>query len=134
MLKKTIKFTDFDGNNREETFYFNITKAEALEMQTSHNGGITKMLQRIVDEKDQKKIMEFFKDFVHKAYGVKSDDGRRFIKNKEILDDFVSTEAYSNLFVELATNDKAATEFINNTLSFVVEEEKKAATHPALNK
>lgn len=131
MLKKTIKFTDFDGNEREETFYFNLTKAEAMEMQLSHNGGISSMLKRIIEEKDQKKIMEFFKEFVHKTYGVKSDDGRTFVKNQKVLDEFISTEAYSNLFVELATNESVAADFINGVLP--IDKETKA-NHPALNK
>ena len=116
MIKKNIKFVDYDGVEREETHYFNLSKAEVTEMELSENGGMSGILTNIVQEKDAKRMMEIFKDLIKKAYGVKSNDGRRFIKNQENLDNFMQTEAYTELFIELTSSDKAATEFVNGIL------------------
>ena len=113
MLKKVITYTDYDGNERKETFYFNLSKAEIAEMQLSTSGGLTTMIQKIIDEKDNPKIVQLFKDLILKSYGEKSLDGKRFMKSKEISDGFSQTEAYSELFMELASNADAAAEFVN---------------------
>lgn len=113
MIKETIKYIDYDGNEREEDFYFNLSKAELVEMQLSEAGGLEKKIQGIIAAKDSGKIIETFKDLIIKAYGVKSPDGRKFIKNDEIREDFIQTEAYSELFMKLATDEKAAADFIN---------------------
>ena len=116
MLKKTITYTDYDGNERTEDFYFNLTKAEVAEMEMTHTGGMEKMLRKIVAEKDSKRIVEIFKDLILRAYGEKSADGKRFIKNQELRDSFAQTEAYSDLFMELATDAEAASAFVNGIL------------------
>lgn len=116
MFKKTIVYTDYDGNERKEDFYFNLSKAEITEMELTTSGGLEKFIQRIIDEKDSKKIVEYFKELVLKSYGKKSDDGRRFIKSKELSEEFSQTEAYSDLFMELATNADAATAFVNGII------------------
>lgn len=116
MLKKTITYTDYDGNERTEDFYFNLTKAELTEMEMSTEGGLGEKIKRIVDAKDVKEIMAIFKDLILKAYGQKSDDGKRFIKSKELTDAFVQTEAYSELFMTLVTKENEATSFINNII------------------
>ncbi len=116
MLKKTIKYVDFDGNERTEDFYFNLTKAECAEMELAAEGGLAKMLQKIVAAQDSKRIVEIFKDIVLRAYGEKSADGRRFIKSQELKDGFSQTEAYSELFMELATNADAAADFVNSVI------------------
>lgn len=113
MLKKTITYTDYEGMERTEDFYFNLTKAECVEMQWSAEGGMSKRLQKIVDTKDTKQIVEIFKDIILRSYGEKSDDGRRFIKSKELSEAFSQTEAYSELYMELSSDDKAAAAFIN---------------------
>lgn len=113
MLKKTIKYTDFDGNERTEDFYFNLTKAEVTELEMSTEGGLVKMLEKIVAAQDSKRIIEIFKDLILRAYGEKSPDGKRFIKNQELRDAFSQTEAYSELFMELATNAEASAAFVN---------------------
>lgn len=113
MLKKTIKYSDYDGNERTEDFYFNLTKAELTEMEMSHSGGLVKTIESIVATNDSKRIVELFKDLILKAYGEKSLDGKRFIKNQELRDSFSQTEAYSELFMELATNADAAATFVN---------------------
>ncbi len=113
MLKKTITYTDYDGNERIEDFYFNLSKAEVAEMEMSEYGGLSNLLKKIVQEKDTKRIIEMFKDLILRAYGEKSPDGKRFVKNQELRDAFVQTEAYSELFMELAGNAEAAAAFVN---------------------
>ena len=113
MLKKTITYTDYNGNERTEDFYFNLTKAEAMEMEMGTSGGLTETIKKIVAAQDSPSIIKIFKDFILKAYGEKSLDGKRFIKSKEISEAFSQTEAYSQLFMELATNADAAAEFVN---------------------
>lgn len=116
MFKKTITYEDYNGNKRTEDFYFNLTKAELMEMELGTNGGMKSMLERIMNTQDTKKIVEVFKDIILRSYGQKSDDGRRFIKSQELRDEFAQTDAYSELFMELATDDKAATLFINSII------------------
>lgn len=113
MLKKTIKYTDFDGNERTEDFYFNLTKAEVTEMEMSTDGGLAKMLEKIIAAQDSKRIIEAFKDLILRAYGEKSPDGKRFIKNQDVRDAFAQTQAYSELFMELAMNAEQAANFVN---------------------
>jgi hypothetical protein len=116
MLKKTITYTDYDGNERTEDFYFNLSKAEIAEMELSAEGGLAKTIEKIVAAQDNKKIVEIFKDLILKAYGEKSVDGKRFIKNDELREGFSQTEAYSELFIELATNADASTAFVNGII------------------
>lgn len=116
MLKKTITYTDYNGVERKEDFYFNLSKAELTEMQLGTLGGFSEMVQKIVDAKDMPRLVALFKDVIYKSYGVKSDDGRRFIKSKALSEEFAQTEAYSILYMELATDDKAAAKFINGIL------------------
>lgn len=113
MLKKTITYTDYNGVERKEDHYFNLTKAEIMEMEMSTTGGLSEMINRIVAAQDAPSIIKVFKDLILKAYGVKSPDGKRFIKSKEISEEFAQTEAYSELFMELATDSDAASNFIN---------------------
>nr|DAQ20086.1 MAG TPA: hypothetical protein [Caudoviricetes sp.] len=113
MLKKTIDYTDYNGVERKEDFYFNLTKAEIMEMEMSTVGGLAEMIEKIVSTQDTVAIIKIFKDLVLRAYGEKSADGKRFIKSKELSDAFSQTEAYSNLFMELSTDSDAAAAFIN---------------------
>lgn len=113
MLKKTITYTDYNGVERTEDFMFNLTKAEILEMQLTKDGGMDAAIKKIVDAKDAPEIMKVFKDLILRSYGIVSDDGRRFIKSKEISDSFAQTEAFSMLFMELATDTDAASAFVN---------------------
>ena len=120
MLKKTITYTDYNGAERKEDFYFNLTKAEIMEMEMSISGGLTEMINRIVAAQDAPAIVKIFKELILKAYGEKSADGRRFMKVDEngvpLSINFSQTEAYSQLFMELATDDKAAVAFINGII------------------
>lgn len=116
MLKKIIKYVDYDGNERTEEFHFNLSKTEVIEMEVSVGGGITKMLEKVVREDDKQKIVGFFKEFILKAYGEKSPDGRRFVKSQELSESFSQTEAYVELFLELSGNAEAAAAFINGVI------------------
>jgi len=127
MLTKTITYTDYDGNKRTEEFCFNLSKAEVTQMELSVNGGMSGMLQKIVQTQDHKQIVDVFRDIIMKSYGEKTADGRRFIKSPEISEAFSQTEAFSDLFMELATNHDAAAAFINGIIPAVPEDQKAAA-------
>ena len=116
MLKKTVTYVDYNGVERTEDFYFNLSKAEVTEMELSVEGGFSKMLEEIVKSNDNTRILELFKEMVLKAYGEKSADGRRFVKSKELSEAFSQTEAYSEIFMELAMDEKAAAAFVNGIM------------------
>lgn len=116
MLKKTIEYKDYNDTLRKEDFYFNLTEAEVVEMETEQTGGLAEMITRAVNAKDMPSVIRIFKDLVLRAYGEKSLDGRRFIKNDEVRDAFAQTEAYSILFMELATDADAAAAFVKGIL------------------
>ena len=130
MLKKTITYEDYNGTERTEDFYFNLTKAELMEMEMSTSGGLAEMIQNIVQAQDAPAIIKIFKDLVLKAYGEKSPDGKRFMKVNDagvpLSVAFSQTEAYSQLFMELATDADAAADFVNGILPVDPEEAKKA--------
>lgn len=112
MLKKTITYEDYNGKTVTEDFYFNLTQAELIEMELNEKGGLAAMLKRIVESEDGAKIIATFKSIILRAYGVKSEDGRRFVKSQELCDEFAQTPAYSVLFMELATDANTAAEFV----------------------
>lgn len=116
MIKKTIKYTDYNGVERVEDFYFNLSKAEITEMELSVDGGMSAMLEAIIKSNNNKEIVSMFKEIILKAYGEKSEDGKRFIKSKELTEGFAQTEAFSELFVELALNEEKAAEFVNGII------------------
>ena len=113
MLKKTITYVDYNGTERKEDFYFNLSKAEIMELEMGTTGGMVEMINRIVAAQDAPAIIDVFKKMILRAYGEKSADGKRFIKSKEISEAFSQTEAYSQLFMELATDADAASKFVN---------------------
>lgn len=116
MLKKTVTSVDFNGNERTEDLYFNLTKAEVMEMEMSTAGGLSEMIQKIISAQDTPQIIKVFKDLILRAYGEKSLDGKRFIKSPEMAEAFSQTAAYSELFMELATNAEAAAAFVNGII------------------
>lgn len=116
MLKKTITYTDYDGVERTEDFFFNLSKAEIAEMELSNQGGMERLIQQITMTQDRKRLIELFKEMILKSYGEKSMDGRRFIKSKELSEAFSQTEAYSELFMQLATDSEMASTFINGIM------------------
>ena len=120
MLKKTITFEDYNGVKRTEDFYFNLSKAEVVEMEMSTSGGLAEMIQNIVKAEDSAAIIKIFKDLILKAYGEKSLDGKRFVKMDEngntLYRKFMETEAFSELFMELATDAEAGAKFVNGIM------------------
>lgn len=125
MLKKTITYTDYNGVERTEDFYFNLSKAEVMEMEMSIEGGLAEKINKIIQTKDIPSIIKAFKEIVLKAYGEKSADGKKFIKNDELREGFMQTEAYSELFMELATDAEKASDFINNIIPADLAEQVK---------
>ena len=112
MLKKPITYTDYNGVEKKQDFYFNLTKAEIMKMEMSVSGGLTEKIRRIVDAQDQPAIIAVFEDLIGKSYGVKTPEGG-FMKKPEYLEAFMATPAYSELFMELATDADAAAKFVN---------------------
>lgn len=116
MYKKTITYVDYNGEERTEDFYFNISKAELFDLEFSGQGGFAEYAQRIVDAKDRPALVKAFKEILEMSYGEKDPSGRRFIKSPELTKAFMETEAYSNFYVELATDTELAAEFIKGVL------------------
>lgn len=116
MIKKTVTYNDLNGNERTESFYFHYYESEILEMELSVDGGFAERIQRIIDAKDQPTLIRVIKKFVLDAYGVKSDDGRQFIKNEQERAKFEQCPAYSKIFMELVLNDKVAADFVNGVI------------------
>ena len=116
MVKKTIKYSDYNGTEREEDFYFNLSKVELLEMEMSTEGGLENKIKKIVESNNKTEIVKYFKDIIKQSYGKKSEDGKRFIKDPKDFEEFAQTEAYVNLFMELATNSDAAANFVNGII------------------
>lgn len=133
MLKKRITYTDYNGTNREEDFYFNLNKAEIMEMEMSTSGGLTEMITRIIETQDAPSIIKVFKEIIMKAYGEKSPDGKRFIKSKELSEAFAQTEAYSELFMELASDSDAASKFVNGIIPADMLKAQEQASLPSAN-
>lgn len=131
MLKKTITYTDYNDEERTEDFYFNISKAEIVMMENSVIGGMKQRLEKIVQSKDNVEIMQVFKDLIHRSYGEKSADGKRFIKSEELVTAFEQTEAYSELVLELLSDADKAADFVNHIFpKGILEEAAKQAKAP----
>lgn len=116
MIKKTISYLDYNQTKRTEDFYFNLTQAELIEMEYTTTGGLSVMIDKLISAIDLPAIIKIMKELVLKSYGEKSPDGRRFIKSPELSEAFSQTEAYSKLFMELATDSNAASDFINGIM------------------
>ena len=129
MLKDTITYPAYNGVERTEDFWFHLSKAELMEWEMGTAGGLAEMGKRIVDAQDAPAIIKIFKELVLKAYGQKSPDGKRFIKSEELATEFSQTEAYSQLFMDLATDADKAAAFVNGIMPSDVAE--KAAAAPA---
>lgn len=116
MLTKTITYNDYNGVERTEDYLFNLSKAELMEMELSIAGGLSETIDKIIKTKDTPALVKIFKELLLNSYGVKSPDGKRFIKTDELREEFAQTEAYSKLFMELATNAEAAAAFVNGII------------------
>ncbi len=115
MFKKTIEYTDYNGVNRIESFYFNLSPADLIDMEVE-SGGYKQMIQNIIDSQDIQSLMKAFKELIRRSYGVKSQDGKHFVKNDEVFEEFVSTPAYSNLIMEFLEDTDKAVEFVNGIM------------------
>jgi hypothetical protein len=123
LIKKTIKYKDFNDEEVEETFYFHLSKADLIELEVSHKDGLGEALQKVIAAKDNETLYREFKKILLMSYGKRSDDGKRFIKTQELRDEFQSTNAFSEMIMLLATDTDFATDFINNlTPAGMVEE------------
>ena len=116
MFVKEIKYTDFNGMDRSEKFYFNLTKSELTEMDLTTAGGMKSFIERITNTQDQAELIKLFKELILKAYGVKSDDGKQFMKSEELVKAFSQTMAYDTYFMQLATDEKEAIKFVNGIM------------------
>lgn len=131
MVVEKIKYTDFNGLEREEEFMFNLTEAEITEMELTTDGGLSDSIKKIIAAQDTPQIIKVFKMLLLKSYGEKSADGRRFVKSDKLSEEFSQTNAYSQLFMKLATDDKAAVAFINGIMPDSMQE-KAAGNNPGL--
>lgn len=139
MLSKTIKFEDWDGVEREEVHYFNLSESELMELEMSTPGGFANSMQRMVQLKDAPHLMATFKMLILKSYGEKSADGRRFVKSAELSEEFSQTPAYDQLFMELVTDADKASAFVNGIVPKKLvdkanspEVQEQLKNHPAL--
>lgn len=116
MIKKTVSYVDYDGHDRVENFYFNLTQTELTDLSVKHSGGLNDYIQSIIDAKDVKELYSLFKEIIDMSYGKKSEDGRKLMKSQEILDDFKQTLAYDKLVVSLANDEEEAAAFIKGVI------------------
>lgn len=130
MYRIPVTYTDYNGVERTEDFWFNLSKAELAEMEYGIAGGYSAIVQKIIDSKDFPALIKHFKALVLKAYGVKSDDGRRFMKSEELATEFSQTEAYSEIFMSLAGDDKKAADFVNGIMPDSLRDQLKPTLVP----
>lgn len=116
MYKKNITYTDFNGDERTDAFYFNLSDAEILELQVSYGGDMSRIMRNMLEKRDAKGLLDIITDLIRTSYGEKSSDGRRFMKNQEIKDSFVTTDAYSKLVIELLNDEKEFEKFMTNVI------------------
>lgn len=133
MLKKTITFEDYFGEERTQDFYFHLSKAELMEMNLSADGGIERLMEKIIQTNNRKKLVGYFKEIILKSYGVKSDDGFRFMKSEEISKSFEQCPAYEILFMELASDANKAADFFNGIVPKDISEQIKSQDLSRMN-
>ena len=126
MLTKTVTYDDLNDNPVTETLYFNINKLEILELEIEHGGDLEAVLKRLIESKDNREIYALFKSILVSAYGIKSDDGRRFIKGPEIKKDFESSPALPEIIFDFVKNPEEAAQFIEKCLPQKLIREAKA--------
>lgn len=139
MLKKQVTYEDYNGDQVTETLYFNLSKPELLDLEVEFDGGLARFMQKIIEAQDVKQLIAQFKKIVLLSYGQKSDDGKRFIKNDQLREEFEQSAAYSEVFMELATDDKAGIVFLTGVLpkdmaDAALEEQKKLDAAAAAQK
>lgn len=134
MLVKTITYEDFNGTERTEDFYFNLTKTELVKLEHSKGGGLTEWIKRVVQSQNGKEILNTFEDIIKATYGVKSLDGRTFIKNDQVFEEFKGTNAYDQLYLELVTDATKASEFLAACMPKDMQEDAKTAMTAEIEK
>jgi len=117
MVKKTIKYVDFNGNENEETLYFNLSKSELTMIELGKKDGMSNFIKEAVESGDNAAIVRTFADIIIQAYGEKSEDGKRFIKNERMKEDFKNSAAYDALFMEIVTEPESANNFIQSLIN-----------------
>jgi len=133
LLKKTVKYKDFDGNEREEDLYFHLSKVDIIKLEVSHKGGLKASIEAIMAAEDGETIMKEMEGILKMSYGKKSPDGRKHVKNDEIWEDFVSSNAYEAFFMELVLNADLSAQFIQNVVpADLVEEAANLAKQESL--
>ena len=134
MFRKDITYTDYNGDKQTETCYFNLNRTELMDIALDLPEGIVEPSDNekeasihLVDKLGTKGIFNFIKDVVKKSYGIKSEDGRRFIKDDQITLEFTQTPMYDEIISEFTHDDKAASDFINNVIpaEYINEQIKK---------
>lgn len=126
MYVKKIKYTDYNGDEREEKFYFNLNETELTKLQWSVKGGFRAMLEKIIDTQETTKVMPLLEEIITMSYGEKSVDGRRFIKKHDgvrLGEEFLETEAYNKLFVELLNDANKLAEFVNGIVDLPADKQ-----------
>ena len=126
MYITTVKYENYDGEPRELECYFQLSEAEVVELEVGWDGGLTTVLENIIKEHDQKRMVEMMKMLILKSYGKKSLDGNRFVKNQDLIDEFTQTPAYSELFMQLSTDADMAADFVNGIIPKKLNERIKA--------
>lgn len=133
MYKKTITYTDYNDEERTESFYFAMNEVELTEMQTSVEGGYGEMIKKFADTEDSAALIGVLKDLILKSYGIKSEDGRKFVKDPEITKEFTQTAAYGAIYMDLATNEKAMSDFINGIIPAKLIAQAKTTNIPKID-
>ena len=123
MIKKNITYIDFDGEERTDAFYFNLSKAELMDIELDYNGNMSAAMNIMLEKRDMKGVLGLLSKLVRKAYGEKSGDGKRFLKNKELEDGFATTDAFSNLLIELVNDEKKLEAFVTGVIPADMREE-----------
>lgn len=143
MYKKNITYTDFNGDERTDAFYFNLSDAEILELQVGYGGDMSRIMSNMLEKRDAKGLLGIITDLIRTSYGEKSSDGKRFMKNQEVKDSFVTTDAYSKLVLELLNDEKEFEKFMTNVIpaakrealnEALLKREQSLAEEPAENK
>ena len=116
MLKKTITYTDYDGMERTEDFWFNLSKTELTKLDAELPGGVLGVLRKIIDKKDRKALVDFIETLILRSYGEKTLDGKRFVKTPEMAEEFMQTPAYDELFMTILSDTDSQTSFINGVI------------------
>lgn len=116
MLKKTITYTDYDGMERTEDFWFNLSKTELTKLDAELPGGVLGVLRKIIDKKDRKALVDFIETLILRSYGEKTLDGKRFVKTPDMAEEFMQTPAYDELFMSILSDTDSQTNFINGVI------------------